>query len=309
MKQSAGGNDVKKRKFTLQQWKLFWLVLPFMILVILLAYVPIAGWVVSLYDYKTGIPLFQNRFIGLKYFKEILTDRDILKALKNTLIFSGINFCLTPLPILFAICLNEITNSRYRKFVQTATTLPHFISWVILYSFVFAMVSTEGVVNKVGMNLGLLSAPINPLQNLKIVYPLQIGLGKWKSLGWGAIIYIAAIAGIDQEQYEAAVIDGAGRFRTALHITLPNLLPTFVVLLLLNISNIVNTGYEQYFVFKNSLVYDKIEVLDLYIYRMGLQLGDYSYATAVGILKSLVSIVMLCITNTLAKKIRGETIV
>lgn len=293
----------------MQEWRLFFLVLPLMVAVLLLAYVPIAGWIISFYDFRAGIPLFKNTFIGFKYFKDILTDLDILNSLKNTLIFSGINFLLTPLPILFAICLNEISSTRYRKFVQTVTTLPHFVSWVILYSFVFAMVSNDGVVNQLGAKYDWWTTPIKPLQNLKIVYPFQIGLLKWKSLGWDSIIYIAAIAGIDQEQYEAAYIDGAGRFRTAISITLPNLLPTFVVLLLLNISNIVNTGYEQYFVFKNSIVYDRIEVLDLYIYRMGLQLGDYSYATAVGMLKSVISITMLFVTNTLAKKIRGESIV
>ncbi len=299
----------RKKKYTHQEWTLFFLVLPFLILVFLLAYVPLAGWIISLYDYRAGIPLFENTYIGFKYFGEVLSDRDIINALKNTLVFSGANFLLTPLPMLFAICLNEIHNPRYRKLVQTTTTLPHFISWVILYSFVFAMISNDGLVNQIGKSFGWLDKPITPLQNLKIVYPLQIAFSKWKGLGWSAIIYIAAIAGIDQEQYEAALIDGAGRFRTALHITLPNLMPTFIVLLLMDIANIINTGYEQYFVFKNALVYDKIEVLDLYIYRMGLQLGDYSYATAVGILKSCISILLLCITNTLAKKVRGETII
>ena len=236
MKQVMESAKTRKRKYTVQEWQLFFLVLPLMIVVLLLAYVPIGGWIISFFDFRAGIPLFENTFIGFKYFREVLTNRDILNSLKNTLIFSGINFALTPLPILFAICLNEISCTRYRKFVQTVTTLPHFISWVVLYSFVFAMVSSEGVMNQLGIQFGWWTTPIKPLQNLKIVYPFQIGLSKWKALGWDSIIYIAAIAGIDQEQYEAALIDGAGRFRTAIHITLPNLLPTFVVLLLLNIS-------------------------------------------------------------------------
>lgn len=308
MKQ-IGFPEIEKKKYTRQEWQLFFLVLPFMIILFLLAYVPVFGWIISLYDYRPGIPLFENDYIGLKYFKSFLQDRDVLKALKNTAIFSGISFILTPLPMLFAVCLNEISSTRYRKLVQTATTLPHFISWVILYSFVFAMVSNDGVVNKVGMSLGLFSSPIRPLQDEDIVYGFQIALMNWKGLGWASIIYIAAIAGIEQEQYEAALIDGAGRFKTALYITIPNLLPTFVVLLLMDVSNFVNTGYEQYFVFKNAFVYDKIEVLDLYIYRMGLQLGDYSYATAVGIMKSFISITLLFVSNAIAKKVRGEAIV
>lgn len=302
-------NKKAKTKWKQSEWRLFYLVLPFMVILFLLAYIPILGWIISFFDYRTGIPLFENDFIGLKYFKAVFRDRDILKSLKNTLIFSGINFVLTPLPMIFAVCLNEISHTKFRKFVQTATTLPHFVSWIILYSFSFAILSTEGVLNQVLMGAGLLEKPLTPLQNADIVYPLQIGLANWKELGWGAIVYIAAIAGIDQEQYEAARIDGAGRFRMALHITIPNLMPTFMVLLILNVSNIINTGYEQYFVFKNSMVYDKIEVLDLYIYRMGLQLGDYSYATAVGMLKSLISIGMLVIANQVAKKVRGTAII
>lgn len=302
-------NKPQKAKWKKHEWNLFFLVLPFIIIVFMLSYVPILGWIIGFYDYRPGIPLFENEFIGLKYFASIFKDKDIFRTLKNTLIFSGINYLLAPLPMLFAVCLNEISHSKYRKFVQTATTLPHFISWIILYSFVFAMLSTEGVVNKVLMGAGIIETPILPLQNASIVYPLQIALSKWKELGWSAIIYIAAIAGIDQEQYEAARIDGAGKFKMAQYITIPNLMPTFITLLLLSVSNIINTGYEQYFVFKNAIVYDKIEVLDLYIYRMGLQLGDYSYATAVGLLKSLISISMLGIANAVAKKVRGTSIV
>lgn len=302
-------NQTKKVKWKRSEWNLFFLALPFIIIIFLLSYVPLFGWIISFFDYKTGIPLFENEFIGLKYFISIFRDRDVLNALKNTLVFSAISFVLAPLPMLFAVCLNEISHGKYRKFVQTATTLPHFISWIILYSFAFALFSTEGVMNQVLMNAGITEEPILPLQNPNIVYPLQIALGNWKELGWGAIIYIAAIAGIDQEQYEAARIDGAGRFQSALHITIPSLMPTFIVMLLLKVSNIINTGYEQYFVFKNALVYDKIEVLDLYIYRMGLQLGDYSYATAVSILKSIISIFLLFLANAIAKKVRGTSIV
>lgn len=301
-------NTSKKKKWKKGEWSLFFLVLPLMILLFFIAYVPLVGWIIAFFDFRPGISLFDNKFIGFKYFASVFRDKDVLKSLKNTLIFSGVNFCLTPLPMIFAVCLNEIKNSKFRKFVQTATTLPHFVSWIILYSFVFALFSTEGVVNSMLMDLGVIENPILPLENKDIVYPLQIALSKWKELGWSSIVYIAALAGIDQEQYEAAYLDGAGRFKSALYITIPNLLPTFVTLLILNVSNLINTGYDQYFVFKNAMVYDKIEVLDLYIYRMGLQLGDYSYATAVGILKSIVSITLLLIANTVAKKVRGESI-
>lgn len=301
-------NKSHKPKWKKSEWKLFGMILPFMFLVLAFAYVPLFGWVISLFDYRPGIGLFENEFIGFKYFKSVFTDKDVLRSLKNTLIFSGISFFLTPLPMIFAVCLNEIKNSKFRKIVQTVTTLPHFLSWIILYAFAFALFSHEGVMNGVLFDMGLIENPILPLQNKDIVYPLQISLGKYKELGWSSIIYIAAIAGIDQEQYEAAYLDGAGHFKSAIYITIPNLMTTFVTLLIMNVASLINTGYQQHFVFKNAFVYDKIEVLDLYIYRMGLQLGDYSYATAVGILKSLVSITLLFAANVVAKKVRGENI-
>ncbi|MBE5867218.1 MAG: sugar ABC transporter permease [Lachnospiraceae bacterium] len=301
-------NKSHKTKWKKGEWKLFGMVLPFMILLFLLAYVPLFGWIISLYDFRPGIPLFENEFIGFKYFKTILTDKNVLRSLGNTMIFSGIDLALKPLPMIFAVCLNEITSTRFRKLVQTSTTLPHFISWIIVYAFAFGLLSTDGVMNSVLLDLGITEKPILPLQNENIVYPFQIFLSKWKELGWGAIVYIAAIAGIDQQEYEAACLDGANRFQRAIYITIPNLMPTFVTLLILGVASIINTGYEQYFIFKNSFVYDKIEVLDLYIYQMGLQLGDYSYATTVGILKSFVSIILLVAANTVAKKVRGESI-
>jgi putative aldouronate transport system permease protein len=292
-----------------KHWNLLIIALPFMLFLVLMKYVPIGGWIIGLYDYKPGMPLFENEYIGFKYFASIFHDRDILRALKNTLIFSGAGYLLSPLPMIFAIALNEITNTKFRKMAQTITTLPHFISWVIVYSLAFAIFSNDGVLNTVLLKLNLIGKPTSVLTNSNLVYPFQIAISTWKNLGWNSIIYIAAIAGIEQEQYEAAQIEGAGRFRCAIHITLPGILPTYLVLLLLSISNFINTGSEQYFVFKNSMVFEKIEVLDLYIYRMGLQLGDYSYATAVGIVKSFFSIVMLVIANTLAKKIRGTSII
>ena len=297
---------IEKRK-TKKKWNLFFLALPFMAVVLLFSYVPLFGWVISLFEYKPGYPLLENPFVGLKYFKMIFNNRDIVNALKNTIIFSTINFCLLPLPMLFAIFLNEIDSSKFKKISQTVTTLPHFISWVIAYSLAFAIFSSEGMLNQVLPLLGLEKQSI--LTNKKAVYWFQTFMTQWKSLGWSAIIYVASIAGIDQELYEAAVIDGAGRFRCAVHITLPALMPTFIVLMLLGVSGFLNSGFDQYYVFKNSIVYKNIEVLDLYTYRVGLQQGDYSFATAVGILKSFISITLLFLSNQVARKVRGESII
>ena len=299
------GYKMKRKKL---EWKLFFIALPFMVAVFLLSYVPILGWIIGFYEYRPGISLANSNFIGFKYFIAIFRDKAILNSLKNTLIYSAWGYVLAPLPMLFAVCLNEISHTKYRKLVQTATTIPHFISWVIVYSLVFALFSSEGVVNKVLMGAGLIETPMLPLENPDIVYGFQTFLSKWKELGWGAIIYIAAIAGIEQEQYEAARIDGAGRFQMAKYITIPNLMPTFVTMLIMNVANLISTGTDRYLTFKNPIIYDKLEVIDLYVYRMGIEIGDYSYATAAGILKSFISISLLFLANQTAKKIRGNGI-
>jgi ABC-type polysaccharide transport system permease subunit len=287
-------------------WNLFFLALPLMLFVVLFSYVPLAGWGLSFMEYHPGTPVFNNQFVGLKNFELIVKSRDMGRVMKNTLILSGLNFILMVCPVIFALLLNEIGSSKFRRIAQTITTLPHFISWVIVFSLSFAIFGSEGVVNQLFAPLGLQQAVlINP----RAVYWFQSVLSQWKNVGWSAIIYIAAITGIDQELYEAATVDGAGRLRCVWHITLPCLTPTILVLALLNIAGFINTGTDQHFVFRNAIIMDNIETLDLYTYRLGMQLFDYSYATAVGIFKSFISITLLFITNNIAKRIRGESII
>lgn len=294
----------KKKK---KNWTLFAIMLPLVLLVILFNYVPLSGWVLSLFDYKPGRPLMSNEFIGLKYFKMILTKADIRRVMKNTLIISSLDFLTLPLPMILAILLNEIKSDRFRKAAQVITTLPHFISWVIVYSLAYALFGMEGLLNQVLDIFGAKGQ--NVLMDKNAVYWFQTLITIWKGLGWSAIIYIAAIAGIDQELYEAARVDGAGRLRCAIHITVPGLMPTFIVLMLLRISNFINNGVDQFYVFQNNLVTKNIEVLDLYVYTIGLKKQNYSYAIAAGILKSFISIALLFIANTTAKKVRGESII
>jgi len=298
---------VKRAGLRKKNWELFFAALPLMLLVILFFYVPLGGWIISVFEYRPGRALFSSTFIGFKYFKMFLTDRAVIRVLLNTVIFSGIGILLSPLPMVFAIGLNEIRVNRLKKIFQTMTTLPNFISVIIVYSLAFAMFSSEGLFNSILVSRG--SDPtVNFLSNKDIVYIFQTFVSQWRYIGWNAIIYMAAIAGIDQELYEAARIDGAGRLRCAWNITVPGVMPTYIVLFLLSVANFVNTGFEQYFVFQNPVVYNQIEVLDLYIYKMGLKLFDYSYATAVGILKSFVSIALLTMANVIAKQVRGTSI-
>lgn len=303
---------MKKRKLKLKRERvtLTLLFLPFLIWLIAFKYVPILGWGLSLIRYKPGLQFWQCEFVGLDNFKMIFQQSDtLLKVLRNTFVLSGLNLLLFPIPLIFAILLSEIKSTKFKKTVQSLTTIPNFVSWIIVYSLAFALFSTEGVLNNILISLGIIDAPVNTLANNNNVWIFHALLNVWKTLGWNAIIYFAAISGIDHELYEAASIDGAGRFQKILHVTLPGLSSTFFVLLMMQISNILESGLDHYLAFYNSVVADKITVLDLYTYRLGLVSGDYSYSTAVGILKTIVSITLLFTANAISKKIRGESMI
>ncbi|MGO4274574.1 ABC transporter permease subunit, partial [Paenibacillus sp. TAF58] len=262
-KRREGGTG--NRKIRRDSLYLFVLSIPFIICMLVFNYFPVYGWVYSFFDYKPGIPLGASPFAGMKYFKIILSSSpEVMNALVNTLAMNALNVLVSPLAILFAIMINEVRSARFKKFVQTFSTLPNFISWVLVFSLAFAFFSSEGFINTALSKLGFQTS-VHPLGNAGIAWYFQTMLGIWKSLGWSAIIYIAAIAGIDAELYDAAKVDGAGRFRMIWHITIPGIMPTFLVLLLLNISNMLSSSFDQYFVFYNPLVADKMEVLDYYI--------------------------------------------
>ncbi|MCD9023244.1 ABC transporter permease subunit [Cohnella sp. NL03-T5] len=285
--------------------------LPFILLVFAFSYVPLFGWIYSFYNFKPGIPLDKTPFVGLDYFRILVTEgrEDVIRVLKNTLTLSFLLILCSPLPALLAILLNEVKSKRFRKIIQTTTTLPNFISWVIVFSLAFSMISSEGLVNKVLINWHIIKEPLNVLGNSGTVWPFQTAINIWKNVGFGSIIYIAAIAGIDNELYDAAKVDGASRFKSIVHITLPGISSTFFVLLLLQVSNILSAGFEQYLVFYNSLVSNKIEVLDYYVYKLGIVTSDYSYATAIGMLKTVISIILLFSVNYISKKARGTSII
>ena len=305
MKTAAVKTYKKKKNYKL----LFWL-LPFMVFVLLFNYVPLFGWSISFFQYTPGSSLSAENFVGLKYFKQFFLDTvDMWRVIKNTLTFAVLNLIVMPLPLVFAILLNEVPHKGYSKFVQSITTFPNFISWVIVYSLAFSLFSTDGVINSILMGMGVISKPTNVLSSASSVYWFQTCLGIWKGLGWSSIVYLAAISGIPQELYEAASVDGAGRFQQMLHVTLPGIAETFIVLLLLSIGNFISVGFDQYFIFQNPVTLKKLEVLDLYVYRLGLINKSYSYSTAIGMIKSVISLVMIFGTNQLAKKIRGNTII
>ncbi len=299
-----------------KKYKLFLMMLPFLVAVFLFSYLPLYGWSYAFFNYQFGKPMSEQEFVGFKWFTELVTNaghrENILRVMKNTFGMSGLGLITSWMPMVFAIFLNEIGNVRFKKFVQIFTTLPNFISWALVFSFAMAMFAMDtGIFSKFMLGIGAIDQPVAWLNSGEHMWLKMWGWGTWKGLGWGAIMYLAAIAGIDQELYEAAQVDGAGRWAKIRYITLPGLLPTFFVLLMLNISNILNNGMDQYLAFQNSMNKNTIEVLDLYVYNITIASGGttlYSFATAIGILKTVVSVTLLFSANFASKKLRGESI-
>ena len=288
------------------------MVLPFVILVLVFSYYPLYGWRYAFYDYKPPKNLADCNFVGLKWFTSLVSSKtkmeQIGQVLKNTFAMSGITIGTSWLPMLFAVFLNEIRNSKFRKVIQTMTTLPNFVSWVMVYSIAFSIFNSTGMMNSLLSKMGLISEPILFLQQSNHVWFTQWLWLTWKNLGWAAIMYVAAISNIDNEMIEAAKVDGATRMQIIRHVTIPSLLPTYFVLLVLNVANFLNNGMEQYYVFQNAFNKQYIQVLDLYVYNIAMGSGGYSVSVAISMLKSLVSVVLLVIVNGTSKMVRGESI-
>ena len=276
---------MKQKRGIGQDKRLFLYVLPGIIFVFIMAYLPLWGWSYAFVQYKPGKALADCTFVGLQNFKDlfgnVIMRRNILRVLKNTFGIHFLGYVFSPLPMFFAVLLSEVKSKRFQKIVQTVTTLPNFISWVIMFSLAMALFGTDGLVNTVLHNLGV-ETTVNVLNSTKHVWLIQVLLQQWKGLGWSSIVYFAAIAGLDQEMYEAAMVDGAGKMQRIWHITLPQLIPTYFVLLIISIGNFLNTGVDQYLAFGNALNKEYIEVLDLYVYNIGIGSGQISYSVVVG---------------------------
>jgi putative aldouronate transport system permease protein len=300
-----------QNKKKLRSYKEFLYILPFILLVAVFAYYPLYGWLYAFFDYRPPQPLTMESFVGLKWFKSLVSNqvktKQILNVLTNTLVMSGITVGTSWLPMIFAVFLNEIKCIPFRKAVQTVTTIPNFISWVLVYSVAFNIFNNTGVVNHLLVSTGILEKPVQFLQASDHVWLTQWFWLTWKNLGWAAIMYIAAITGIDEELFEAARVDGATRMQMIRYITIPSILPTYFVLLMLSIASFLSNGMEQYYVFQNAFNKEKIQVLDLYVFNLAMGSGSYSVATALSILKSIISLILLSVANGISKLVRGES--
>src|SRR5690606_19491855 len=297
-------------KVFLQQRYLYLMSIPFVILVIIFNYFPLWGWTMAFQNYKPGFPIMEQEWVGLKHFIELFSDDRFYRVLRNTLAMSIMGLSIGfVVPIIFAVLLNELRLSFFKRIVQTITYLPHFVSWVVVAGIVIKMLSIDGgIVNDLLVGLGIIDKPIQFMAKGEYFWIIVVLSDLWKEMGWNAIIFLAAIAGIDPQLYEAAKVDGAGRLRRIWHVTLPGIRPTILVLLILSIGHLTSIGFEKQFLLGNNLVVDYSEVLDLYALNYGIGLNRFSYGTAIGIFNSIVSIILLFIANGIFKRFSNQSV-
>lgn len=287
------------------------MLIPAVIMVLVFNYMPLAGWFMAFKKYKVGHSIWTAEWNGFNHFNTFFAQgNDYLYLIRNTLIMNISSIIIgLLLAMTFAILLNEIRWRLFVKSVQTISFFPFFVSWIIIYSMVYALFAQEsGIINQIMVNSGILESGINIMGDPKYSWALIVTITVWKNLGYNSIIFIAAISSINSEEYEAAEIDGAGRFGKIFNVTVPNLLPTLIVLFIINSGYIFSSDFGQYLVFTNATNIETMEVLDMYIYKFGLKQLNFSYATAVEMVKSFVSIVVVVVVNLYSKKMTGKAI-
>ncbi|MGN7383584.1 ABC transporter permease [Paenibacillus sp. SAFN-117] len=286
---------------------LFLIALPGLLHFLIFKYIPLAGNIIAFQDFNLFQGFLHSKWVGLKHFIYMFNYPEFFMVLKNTLRFGLYSILFGfPAPLLLALLLNEIRMEWFKRTMQTLLYLPHFLSWVIVGGIFVEVLANEGIVNTILGRFGF--EPVSFLTEPKYFLGVVIGAGIWKEIGWSMIIYLAAMTSINPNLYEAAMVDGAGRWRRMWSITLPSLMPTIIILFLLRIGHLMDANVEQVLFFLNPLVREVGEVFDTYVYRVGLTGGLYSYTTAIGIFKAVVSVVLVVSLNKLSKKTTGETI-
>lgn len=297
----------KKKKRNLlknDQFQIQTMIWPGLILCFIFSYIPMYGIIIAFKDYNILSTVTGAQWVGFKYFREFFNDPALWNVLRNTIMLNGLALVFSfPAPIILALFLNELKNVQFKKTVQTISYLPHFLSWVIFGGIVIEMLMPGGVISATLYKLGLIAEPINFMAKGEYFYGIYTVINIIKTVGFGSILYVAAITGIDQELYEAAIVDGCGRFQKMWYITIPCITGTIVIMLIFQISSILNTGYEQIILLQNSLNLAYSETLDTYVYKIGIAQSRYSYAAAVGLLKSVMSVALMLLANHTSKKL------
>ena len=292
---------------------LYLMLIPGLIYLVVYKFAPLLGLVIAFKDYNIFLgenpiqAIFLSEWVGLKHYQKLFSDPYFLKVFSNTIIINLYKIAfLFPIPILFAVFLNEARNKVFKRLVQTSVYIPYFFSWVITFGIFYSVLGSYGIINTILKAMDLSS--IQFFTNPKIFRGILILTEGWKETGWNSIVYLAAITAIDPTLYEAAEVDGAGRFRKIRHITIPCILPSIVLMLIIRIGSILSGGYEQILVMYNAVVYEVADVIQTYVYRMGLGKMEYSLATALGLFNSIIAFVMITLSNKLSKKMLGRGI-
>lgn len=289
-----------KRDMQLHFWK-YVLIIPILVYLAVFCYKPMYGLVIAFKNYKPARGIWGSKWVGFTWFETFFKDPYFFRLLRNTFRLSALSILFGfPAPIILALLLNEVTNTKFKRTVQTITYMPYFISLVVACSIIKIYCQADGLFSQIGQFFGA------EAQNLLIdptkFTPIYVLSGIWQNIGWNSIIYLAALSGIDQEQYEAARIDGANRFQQVLHITIPGILPTIMILFIMRMGSILNVGYEKILLLYTDATFETADVFSTYTYRMGLQNQKYSLSTAVGLFNTMVNIVFLLFTNWLSNK-------
>ena len=310
---NAASSPKKKPGFfarAIEQWDLQVLVLPGILLLFVFSYIPIYGLIMAFQEYRLGDFPGMSQWVGFLQFEYIFSDSNLPLVLRNTMVISLLKLTIGFVcPIIFAVFLNEMGNQTIKKTIQTVSYLPHFISWTVCALLMFDFLSTDGgAVNEMLMGIGLIDKPIGFFQDGKYFWGIALLTDIWKELGWNSIIFISALAGIDPELYDAARIDGAGRWKQTLYITLPCLIPTIVILFILRIGQIMNVGYEKIILMYGPATYETADVISSYVYRVGLTSADYSYSTAINLFNSVINFVVLFAANHISKRVSDTSL-
>lgn len=293
----------KKKNVLIKYWDLYLLMVPGILFFIIYKYVPMWGIIIAFQDYSVFAGIKGSEWVGLKHFERMFQAEEFYRIFSNTLLISLYKlFWGFPAPIIVALMLNELRHMLYKRTIQTIIYLPHFLSWVIVGGIMMNLLSpSTGIINTFIQFLGF--EPIYFIADDSWFRTVLVTSDLWKSVGWGTILYLAALAGINPQLYEAARVDGANKWQQTWHITLPSLLPTIVILFILQMGNILEVGFEQVFILLNPLVYNVGDVFETYVYRVGVTQGQFSYTTAVGLFKSVIALIMVVMANRIAKKL------
>jgi len=303
-KPANGGAEKSYFKRLAGQWDIQLMVVPALLLIIVFQYIPMYGVLLGFQDYSLFKGFLDSPWVGLKHFEAFFNDPDFNRVIRNTIVISFLKFFIGfPAPIILALMLNEVSKLAFKRVIQTVSYLPHFMSWVIVAGMVSSMLSTDnGSINMLLQQLNLIDEPISFLSLPEYFWSILVVTDVWKSIGFGSIIYLAAIAGVNPQMYEAAAIDGASKFKMTYLITIPSIMPVIIIFMILAIGNLLSAGFEDILLLANAGIREVSDVIDVYVYRIGIENQRFSYATAIGLFKAIISVALLTIANFAARK-------